>query len=45
MRKKICKDIQEESKEDFYTIDCLEESVEDDEITISEEAFMMGYLS
>ena len=35
----------EEDEEDFYNVENLEESIEDDEINSMEEGFMMGYLS
>ena len=34
----------EESEEDFYNIEYLEEYIEDDEINSMEEGFMIGYL-
>ena len=34
----------EESEEDFYNIEYLEEYIEDDEINGMEEGFMVGYL-
>ena len=34
----------EESEEDFYNVEYLEESIEDDEIDSLEEGFMIGYL-
>ena len=34
----------EESEEDFYSIEHLEEYIEDDEINAEEEGFMIGYL-
>ena len=34
----------EESEEDFYNAEYLEEYVEDDEISAEEEGFMIGYL-
>ena len=34
----------EESEEDFYNAEYLEEYVEDDEINGMEEGFMIGYL-
>jgi len=34
----------EESEEDFYSIEYLEEYIEDDEINGMEEGFMIGYL-
>ena len=38
------KEVFEESEEDFYNVEYLEEYVEDDEINAEEEAFMIGYL-
>ena len=38
------KDEAEESNEDFYNAEYLEESIEDDQINGLEEGFMMGYL-
>ena len=38
------KDKNEESEEDFYNLEYLEEYIEDDEINGLEEGFMMGYL-
>ena len=34
----------EESEEDFYNVEYLEEYMEDDEINGGEEGFMIGYL-
>jgi len=34
----------EESEEDFYNAEYLEEYMEDDEINAEEEGFMLGYL-
>ena len=33
-----------QDKEDFYNYDIIESSLEDDEIRLQEEAFMIGYL-
>ena len=33
-----------EDEENFYNAECLEEYVEDDEISAEEEGFMIGYL-
>ena len=38
------KDKNEDSEEDFYNADYLEECIDDDEINAEEEGFMMGYL-
>ena len=38
------KDAQEESEEDFYNPEYLEEYMESDEINAEEEGFMIGYL-
>lgn len=34
----------EDSEEDFYKVEYLEEYMEDDEISSEEEGFMIGYL-
>lgn len=38
------KEKHEESEEDFYNTEYLEECVEDDEISGNEEGFMIGYM-
>ena len=44
IREVIFMEKNEESEEDFYNVEYLEEYIEDDEINSQEEGFMIGYL-